>query len=348
MDRKLASVQKVLKIETIDGADAIDKATVLGWQCVVKKNEFKEGDLAVYMEIDSFLPIIPEFEFLRKGCYKRLVDGNEGFRLKTIKLRGTLSQGLLLPIHTFNDRIVEPHEGDDVTEVLNIVKYEPPIPAQLRGLIKGNFPSFVPKTDEIRIQSCPGVLEEIRDLDCYITEKVDGTSLTVFVKGGEFGVCSRKLELKEDENNTYWKMTKKYDIIQKLVDWSSEKGGKDFAVQCEIIGPGIQKNKLGLKECEIRVFNLYNITDVCYEDYMSLKVFCDTTGLPMVKVLEETVLDIDTTIDKLLERAKGSYDCGYPREGIVIRPIKEAYSNELKGRLSFKAINNDFLLKEKE
>jgi len=370
MERKLASVQRILSIDPIEGADAIEKATVLGWQVVVKKGEFNVGDLAVYFEIDSFLPIAEQFEFLRKSCFK-VLEGREGFRLKTIKLRKTLSQGLLLSlsilplkaIGTALEGLLTYQEGDDVTDILDVIKWEPPVPAQLAGKVKGSFPSFIPKTDEIRIQSCPLVLEEIKDIDYYITEKADGTSMTVFIKTEEVededgfktlvdysGVCSRNLELKkesEDEGNTYWQMEKKYDIIEKLMQWSREYN-KDYAVQCEVVGPGIQSNKLGLKECEIRVFSLYNITDNKYEGYEGLSIFCNTLDLPMVKVVGEGIWPSDMTVDKLLELAKGNYDSGHPREGIVIRPKKESYSMELRGRLSFKAINNDFLLKEKE
>ncbi len=149
IERKLATVVKIADIQPIVGADAIVVAKVKGWNVVVKVNEYKVGDLAVYYEIDSFLPIRPQFEFLRKSSYKRMVS-TEGFRLKTIKLRGQLSQGLLTPIP---DGILNPKEGDDLTEALDIVKYEHPIPAQLAGKIKGVFPSFIPKTDEIRIQN---------------------------------------------------------------------------------------------------------------------------------------------------------------------------------------------------
>ncbi len=140
-DRKLASVVKIVDIQPIPGADAIVVVTVKGWKVVVKVNEYKVGDLAVYYEIDSFLPIRPQFEFLRKSSYKRM-GSSEGFRLKTIRLRGQISQGLLTPIP---EGISNPKEGDDLTEALDIVKYEPPIPAQLAGKIKGTFPSFIPK-----------------------------------------------------------------------------------------------------------------------------------------------------------------------------------------------------------
>src|ERR1700753_4271510 len=157
MERKLASIQEVLSVEDIPGADNIQVATVKGWKLVVKRDEFKAGDRAIYCEIDSFLPIKDEFEFLRKSSYKKMGD-LEGFRLKTIKLRGQVSQGLLLPVVALKDKVYPDQYralqiGDDVTEPLGIFKYEPPIPAELSGVMKGSFPNFIPKTDEERVQN---------------------------------------------------------------------------------------------------------------------------------------------------------------------------------------------------
>lgn len=339
MDRKLASVVKVLKVEPIEGADAIEKVSVLGWQVVSRKGEFKEGDKAVYFEVDSFLPIKPEFEFLRKSSYKKLVDGSEGFRLKTIKLRKTLSQGLLLPISILKFRPENDYkEGEDVTEILEVVKYDPPLPAQLSGIAKGNFPGFIPKTDEIRVQSEPAVIEELRGKPFYITVKMDGTSGTFYMKDGEFGVCSRNLELKETEGNSFWAIAKKYGLVDKMA-------GKNIAIQGEVVGPGIQKNPLLLKEVELHIFSIYDITDGKYWDFKEVVNFCGDNGLKFVPV-EEVDGDFCYALEQLLEKAKGTYGSGKQREGIVIRPQTETYSETLKGRLSFKVLNNDYLLKE--
>lgn len=152
MERKLASIRKITDIQPIPDADAIEVVVVGGWKVVTKKGEFSVGDLCVYCEIDSFLPILPQYEFLRKSSYKKLSTGEEGFRLRTIKLRGQVSQGLVLPISVLPGGR-ELFEGMDVTEVLSITKYEPPIPASLAGKVKGLFPSFLHKTDEERCLS---------------------------------------------------------------------------------------------------------------------------------------------------------------------------------------------------
>ncbi len=185
MERKLATVVKIADLQPISGADAIEVASVKGWKVVVKKGEYKVGDSAIYYEIDSFLPVRPEFEFLRKSSFKKMLD-QEGFRLKTIRLRGQISQGLLTPVPAN----ISANVGDDLTESLGIVKYEAPIPAQLSGKVKGNFPSFIPKTEEIRIQNFQADMNfSPAGERVYITEKLDGTSFTCYYNNGEFGVC---------------------------------------------------------------------------------------------------------------------------------------------------------------
>ena len=241
MERKLATIRQITDIRPIEGADMIELASVGGWNVVVAKNVgHKVGDMVVYCEIDSFLPIKEEFEFLRKSSYKKMGD-QEGFRLKTIKLRGQVSQGLILPMSVFGEFGWTAYEGLDVTERLGIVKYEPPIPAELSGKVKGNFPSFIPKTDEERIQNLTKEYEEWKiqsKHQFYVTEKLDGSSATYYIKDGEFGVCSRNLELLETEGNTFWKVAREMDLENKMKSL-----GKNISLQGELIGEGIQGNR---------------------------------------------------------------------------------------------------------
>ena len=175
--RKLASIRKILDIRPIVGADVIEVATVGNWNVVVNKNTFNVGDDVVYFEIDSFLPIREEFEFLRKNSYKKLSDDSEGFRLRTIKLRNQVSQGLILPLSILNG-VDTTHsgiwcDGDDVTEYLGVVKYDPPLPAEMNGLAIGNFPSFIQKTDEERLQNLTLEYENFKQFKYLASEKVD-------------------------------------------------------------------------------------------------------------------------------------------------------------------------------
>ena len=339
MERKLASVQRVVEIIPIEGADNIELAKVLGWQCVIKKGSFEAGDLGIYCEVDSFLPVSPEYEFLRKGCYRKFANGEEGFRIKTIKLRGKLSQGLLLPGEPFKDSQWLP-VGTDVTEMLGIKKFEPPIPACLSGQVLGNFPGFIPKTDEIRIQAEPGVIAELMGKDVYITTKMDGSSMTVYKSGDHFGVCSRNLELKDTEGNSQWSLAKRYAL-------DSNPLMEGIAIQGEIVGPGIQKNPLQLREVELFVFNVFDIKAGKYLNFHDATERVKLLGLKFVPV--EYIGEFNFTLGALLEKASGKYPgTTNNKEGIVIRPVTEEWSAALNGRLSTKVINNDYLLKDEE
>jgi RNA ligase (TIGR02306 family) len=336
-ERKLASVVKIADIQPIAGADAIVVATVRGWKVVVKKDEFKVGDLAVYFEIDSFLPIRPQFEFLRKSSYKRM-GSIEGFRLKTIRLRGQISQGLLTPIPV---GISNPKEGDDLTEALDVVKYEPPIPAQLAGKIKGTFPSFIPKTDEIRIQNFESEVgfSPVGER-AYVTEKLDGTSFTCYFNNGVFGVCGRNWELSETDDNSLWRMAKMLELKDKMT-----KLGKNIALQGELIGAGINGNLYGLTDHKLFFFTGYDIDKGRRMFFDELEWVLFGLQLQMVPVLEKYgfVIPNETNIvDYMLKYAEGKsvLNMEVDREGVVVRGLEREFS--------FKAISNTYLLGSKE
>lgn len=341
MQRKLASIRMVSDLSPIEGADAIEKATVDGWNVVVKKGEYKPGDLCVYFEIDSLLPIREEFEFLRKSSFKKNADGKEGFRLRTIKLRGQVSQGLLMPLTILsNDTISSTGYADllgtDVTETLGVVKYEPPIPACLAGKVKGQFPSFIPKTDEERIQNLPHIIDGMDSEPFDATEKLDGSSTTYYFKDGQFGVCSRNLELLEDEGNTLWKVARALDIESKLSGL-----GKNIAIQGEMIGEGIQGNPYKLIGQTIKFYNAFDIDKYEYYAFNDFRNLIVDLGLETVPVIFEDI-KLPKTISEILEMADGKSDLNpdFNREGLVFRTRGSK-------RTSFKAISNLFLLNEK-
>ncbi len=325
--RKLASIQRIKAIEPIEGADSIEKAQVLGWQLVVKKDEFKVGDLCVYCEIDSLLPERPEFEFLKP----------RKMRIKTIKLRGQVSQGICFPLSILPDD-VEIIEGLDVTQILKITKYEYPVPAHLEGKVKGKFPSFIPKTDETRIQVLQELLEKYEGDNFYITEKLDGSSVTYYFKDGEFGVCSRNLELLYTEENTLWGIVKELKIDEKL-----KKLNRNIAIQGEIIGEGIQSNKYNIRGQKIYFFNAFDIDKYEYLGFEDFKKLIKDLELETVPIID-TDYKLISNIDKLVELSIGkSLLNNIQREGIVLRTIIE--KRDISGRVSFKAINPKFLLK---
>lgn len=352
--RKLASIQRIIKLEEIPNADEIEVALVLGWKLVVKKGEFEAGDLCLYFEIDSLLPKLKPFEFLAaRGTKKMLHEGKqvEGYRLKTIKLKGQISQGLALSIAAFPVKLKIQdiwEEGKDVTEKLGVLKYEPPIPADLVGKMKGPFPNFIPKTDEPRIQSIPEILEKYKGLAMYISEKLDGTSCTVYLdEDGEMNVCSRNTNWFETEGNTYWKAVRATNIEQALKDYY-EGHQIRLVIQGEVVGEGIQKNTLKIKGQDIFIFNVFDITNHRYLEWIELMAFCRNNEIVAVPMLASS-FKLGHTVDELIEMAtmRSQLNKDAWAEGIVIRPVEEIRDEDI-GRLSFKAINPKFLLKHDE
>lgn len=360
MDRKLASVRKISSVSPIEGADNIEKVTIDGWQCVCQKGDFKPGDLCIYFEIDSFLPIRPEYEFLRKSCYKKLEDGTEGFRIKTIKLKGVLSQGLALPLGVLPPgefrntnlmvsliealRYLDKKEGDDVTHLLGVTKYEPPLPAQLLGKLK-SFPDFLLKTDLERVQNIWEQIKDVRDT-FEVTIKLDGMSCTYYYYDGKFGVCSKNYEIERDDSHTLWKIAKEYDIENRL-KWHHQSTGNHIALQGEIIGEGIQGNPEKIRRQDFYVFDIYHIDDLKYFKPINRRALISsltydsfTHAKPINHILELycfTKLNDFLSLDDILEYANGISINSDMREGIV---FKSNISD-----IRFKVISDEYLLK---
>src|SRR5712671_5792843 len=238
---KLASIQTISEIRPIDGADRIEAATVLGYQTVVKKGEFRPGDLCVWHEPDTVAAEKPEYEFLRK----------QGFRLKVSRFKGQVSQGLALPLSVLPT--ADNSVGQDVTELTGIRKYEKPLSPNLAGVAKGAFPSWMPKTDEPNLRSFPAALDEFTGRECVITQKVDGTSGTFYLRAGQFGVCSRNLELVEDATTAFWRVAHELQLREALATLRG-----DFALQGEVHGEGIQSNHLGRQGVGLAAFDLFD------------------------------------------------------------------------------------------
>jgi hypothetical protein len=357
--RKLASIQKIVKLEPIIGADKIEKATVLGWELVVKKSEFKEQDMCVYCEVDSVLPEKSEFEFLRE----------RKFRIKTIKLKGQVSQGICFPLSILpKGKYIE---DMDVTDIIGIIKYETPTERNERkqqeikaGKIKrflmryswfrrfvfkpskADFPKFITKTDEDRIQLFPHICEEHKETVFQVTEKLDGQSATYFVvrqskKWFEFwkelyifGVCSRNFYLLKEGKSTWWTIAKEKNIKNKLLSKIKDTDLEYLVIQGEIIGTGIQGNKYSRVGLDFYVFNTFDNRKTY--DNLELKFLWDGV-FRLVPLLDEE-FNIKATIHENVDYAKGkSTLIDTLREGVVVR-------NYEKG-ISFKIINPDFLLK---
>lgn len=351
--RKLASVQVVWKVEPIEGADRIELVHVLGWQCVANKGQFKQGDIGVYFEIDSFLPIREEFEFLRASSYKKTDIMGEGFRLRTQKFRGQLSQGLVLPLSVFPEIPADTPIGTSVAEQLGVKKWEIEERATTGGTVAGVLPTCVPKTEEIRVQNEPELLQEFAGLYYYITTKMDGSSHSIAIDSDGVHVTGHNFEYKDDGSSDFYEFVKKSGYLDRVKAFYDSKpqlfAGSDssFVVQGEFCAPGIQRNRLKLTKPEWYVFTIIaNGQRVNVDDLTSA---CDEMCIPHVPI-EEVDFDLPSkypTVEAILERADGQYPNGGPKEGLVIRPTVPVMSKTIGTWLSMKAINNKYLLKEK-
>jgi len=322
---KLASIQAVREIRPVHGADRIVLASVLGYQTIVRKNEFQPGDLCVWHEPDTVAGERPEYEFLRR----------DNFRLKVKKIRGEVSQGLALPL-TIIGGLNGFKLGDDVTDLVGIRKYEKPPPRTKESSLP--FPDWLVKTDEPNLRSYPEAVAEFMGRPCVITQKVDGASATFYRRAGAFGVCSRNIEVPQDDS-PFWQVTRQFRLAEALASLSG-----DFAIQGEIYGKDIQGNHLGIECISFMAFSLLDIGTRRYLGHRELALFCQSTGVPMVKQVWTGHCQFE--LNSFVELAnQQEYTRGSPAEGIVIRPVEETESKFLPGgRLSGKIMNEKYAL----
>lgn len=368
--RKLASVQCIEEIRAIPGADAIQAYRVLGWWVVDRKDAYHVGDTVIYLSIDSWVPhdLAP---FLSQGQTPREYNGVPGSRLRSVKLRGQISQGLLLPMSTafdwdeqkqlweyrnhpqcvttvsearnthngveweMNISVVYADPGDDLTEMLGIQIWEAPVPAQLSGEVRGSFPSRIPRTNQERLQNLINDIDQWRDESqtWEVTEKLDGSSMTVYVHNDDAGVCSRNLNLKESNSNSLWITARRLEIIPKI-----QSTGRNLALQGEIVGEGIQGNPYRLQGQHFYLFDVYDIDQAAYLSPMDRIALAQKLGIDHVPVIHSNV-SLTETVEQILQlaQAKSKLHANTEREGLVYK--------RQDGQYSFKAISDRFLLK---
>lgn len=343
--RKLASVQKIWKIEPIEGADRIELAHVLGWQCVVNKDQFQPMDIGVYFEIDSFLPIRPEFEFMRTSSYKKTDIMGEGFRLRTMRFRGQISQGLLLPLSQFPEIPADAEIGTDVTDMLGVRKWEIEERATTGGTVIGTLPYDIPHTDETRVQEEPELIQAFAGLEYYISTKMDGSSHSIGIDENGFHVTGHNYEYKDDGNSSFYELVKARGYREKMEAFAQENGLTALTIQGELCAPGIQRNRLRLSKPEWYVFTVReNGKRVGLNRLLEV---CAALGMEHVPI-EEVGVDLPSkypTVEALLERADGDYPNGGKKEGIVVRPTEPVFCPLISASLSMKIVSNKYLLK---
>lgn len=362
--RKLASIKQINRIVSIPNKDRIELAYVDGWQVIVRKSEFNVGDKCVYIEIDSVLPDIPEFDFLR----------SKNFVIKTMKMGGVISQGICFPMSILDKYGNHDYKIDeDVTNILGVTQYAKTMDIEVKkdndkkefkivkflkrfkwfrnliGIFRDSskdFPNFISKTDEIRIQNIPNILEN-KDEKYIATEKIDGQSGTFCLikrrfyvpflqKKYEYRVCSRNYRIKKRDNSAFWSVSDKYEIeksLQKIIQ-----GNEWVTIQGECIAPNVQGNKYNVKSADLYVFNV--IFPHGRLDSITAKTMCENVGLKFVPIIEADYT-LPDTVEEVLSYAHGKSAIGDNlREGIVFR--------DKLGQKSFKAVDPLFLLNYNE
>lgn len=359
--RKLATLRRIDRILPHTNADKLELAVVGGWQCVVKKDEFKAGDLVVYFEVDSWVPnhIAP---FLTKeGKTPRIYRGVPGERLRTVRLRGELSQGLVLPLaDLFDPLFVEGDDGYDLTGILGVQKWERPLPREMQGVARGNFPPFIRKTNQERIQNIPKVLRDTKTV-YEITLKLDGSSTTIYKNGDTVGVCSRNLDLDLTGDSHFVTAAKATGLLEVLPTYE-----ENFAIQGELMGPGIQGNPELLQEHQIFIFDIWDIDNQCYmpvrervELIIQLDEKLKALGFPQLSFTP--LAEYNSTLEELGISEPNMSDTYDAMQAILKlpklfeattlnrfnRPIEGLVFKAVDGSSSFKVINNEFLEREK-
>ena len=344
--RKLASIQRIWNIEEIEDADKIELASVLGWKCVVNKGQFKNKDLAVYFEVDSFLPIREEFEFLRSSSYRNSQILGEGFKLRTMKFKGQISQGLLLPINLFKEIDKDIQLGEDVTKLLNVRKWEIEERATTGGTVKGLLPFDIPHTDETRVQAEPSLIDEFKNIQYYISSKMDGSSHSIGIDSDGVHVTGHNYEYKDDDSNSFFVYAKRNGYIDRILEFYKNNNLNLFTIQGEFCGPGIQANPIKLFKPKWYVFTIRE--NGCRVGLNRMIEICNELNIETVPI-EEIGYNLPSKypdVKALLERAEGKYTTGAPKEGIVVRPTEPIFSKTISSSLSMKVVSNSYLLKK--
>lgn len=330
---KNISVEKIHSFREHTNATSLVCAKVLGWPVVVRKGEFNEGDLVVFVYPDVVCDANnPYFSFME----------NRKYIVWLAKFRGEPSAGLVCPLsllafYGLDTSIV--YEGMNLSEALPAFKKYERVVETKDADAKGNFPtSLISMTDEDNLLSNPRVFDELRAAGkVYITLKIDGQSYTYVNYKGEIEVCSRKLS-KRDGDNKWWNIARKYNLIESLK-------GVNIALQAELAGPAIQKNHCGLTELGLFVFNVKDLDSGEYFGFYRLSSLCANLKIPMVPLVG--IYDVCPEINELQQIANAArYSNGLLAEGIVIRPVEPQKSYELSRNLSVKVLNQDYDSKE--
>eukprot|EP00755_Sulcionema_specki_P029850 Sspe_Gene.93056::Locus_65771_Transcript_1_1_Confidence_1.000_Length_1999::g.93056::m.93056 len=331
-DRKLGTIVEIAEVRDHPNADSLALAKVRGWQVVTNKvrDGYKAGMRAVYMEIDTVVP-----EEILVGRAEHEILKKKRFLIKTAKIRGEISQGILFPLDVLDGKAPSDLPvGADVTAALGLRKYDPP---EHTGVGKP-FPTAIPKTDEERVQNLDGTWGD----EFYVTEKLDGCSFTACMINGAFSVCSRNL-IVLDRTTPHWRGAENIDVERRL----RESGRDNIAIQGELVGPKVACNRYHLPQLTVFFFSVFDIASQQYLALDEAEAFVRALGLEWVPVVSRSLRLDGMSCADILTMADGPSALykKQQREGLVFRTVN---AHGRKHRPSFKAISNKFLLSLKD
>ena len=343
-ERKLASIEKITKIEPIKDADQIELVEILGWHVIVRKEEnYKVGDLVVYIEYDSVIPQRPEFEFLRSCCYSKRF---KGFRIRNRKLRGVFSEGIVFKIATVKALDILPankiKQGLDVSDIIGIRKYDTELYRSVDKKVlnpvakymmrykwfrklrlverpRYAYPEGMEKANENNIQVVFNKLGHYDGL-FYKSSKIEGQAASYLIHKKKFKVFSHNQGYPKTNNN-WWNIAVKYDIENKMKEFMKLHKLKSLFIQGEIAGLGIQRNIYKFNDLEFFIYDVGTLENGKFE-YDNIQMFCDTVDLKSVPILEINTPLLETS-DAIVKDADGQsvLNKDVLREGVVWRSM---------------------------
>jgi RNA ligase (TIGR02306 family) len=332
--RKLVTIRKIQDIVPIKGADRIELSIIDGWECVIPKGKFTIGDVVVYTETDSFIPIKEPFMFLKdvQGSVKKNKDNEEGFKIRVHQMGPKktpendalgyvkqTSNGLILPLDDFETTIPDIHDlpiDTDLTERVGAKVFEKFVAGETKDVAFGGMPASVRMTDQERIQNNIKWFGKYHDITFEVTEKIEGTSASFVFSDGSFKVCNRTLDLKNTPGCKHWDYAIVHGIEKAMRDF-----GKNISLQGELAGEGIEKNHLDLKDVHFFLFDIWDIDKRRYftpqERKDVFEWFRDACGIEHVPIMDPCAsIDPDGSISRAqagiarldLDRAAGTVD----------------------------------------
>jgi len=353
LTRQLTRKVTIKSVSNVENSEYLDKITFKesGWSCVTQRDTVKVGDVGVYFEIDSLLPIHPAFNFLSKNGVTTLFTGEQGYRLKTMNFRGQISQGLFLAWNYMTKFFKLDKTKDSFDLDLNVIKFERQPSISMYGDIIDFYPGHTPKTYQDRIQNLPELFDDktLYNVAFEKTIKLEGTSTSFICLNGEISPASHNTVFEKNEKFLPWKY-----FSDNGFDKACLRLKRNITIQGEFVGPKIQGNIENFKEFHFFIFNIFDIDNsefLSSEERLDvisqINEFRDNSDgeeLKHVPILDKKSFPFfkGQSMDNLIKDADGKSINAKRREGLVYKSIDKINGDFLQ----FKIISNKYLQRD--